>query len=65
MNTVKLAWESPKSRQFWTEPCASIIEHFGVPGERYTTTLTHDTMLLHFKDSKDAVICQLLISDYQ
>lgn len=65
MNTVEISWESPKSKQIWTVPCTVIIEHFGVPGEKYTTTLTSDTIFLHFKDSKDALVCRLLISDYQ
>jgi hypothetical protein len=65
MNTIDLAWKLPFSRQGWTEPCTLIIEHFGLPGDKYTTELTENNMKFHFKDNKDALMCRLLISEYQ
>lgn len=65
MNTVAVEWQSSKTNLLWTEACAQIMEQFGLPGHRYTTEVDRDFMKFHFKDSKDAFMCRLLISEYQ
>lgn len=48
---------------WWSEICAQIIEHFGLPGDRYTSHPTEDNMSFIFKNNKDALMCRLLISE--
>lgn len=65
MNIVEIKWQSSATKQMWTEPCAQIMEQFGLPGNRYTTEITNETMKFHFKTEHDALMCQLLISEYR
>lgn len=64
MNTVSVEWQSSRTNLLWTEACTQIMEQFGLPGHRYTTEVGRDFMKFHFKDSKDAFMCRLLISEY-
>ncbi len=59
MNIVEISWNK------WVTQCTLIIDHFGLPGSKYHTNLTHNTMKFHFKDDKDALMCRLLISEYR
>jgi hypothetical protein len=65
MNTIELAWMVPSTQKLWTDPCTLIMDLFGLPGERYTTTITHKSIQFHFNEDKDAFMCRLLISEYQ
>jgi len=47
----------------WNDTCASIIEHFGLPGDRYVTEVTADNMTFNFKTEQDAFMCKVLVSD--
>jgi hypothetical protein len=46
-----------------TETCARIIEHFGLPGNRYTTEVSADDMKFFFVNDKDAFMCRIMISE--
>lgn len=61
MNTVSVPWKNQSTIQ-WNEICADIVNHFGLPGDRYTTEVSVDEMLFFFKNEKDALMCTLLIS---
>ena len=65
MITVHVPW-SPKagSIPIWDEITISIIERFGLPGDKYTTELTVSYMNFLFKDEREGLMCQLLVSDY-
>jgi hypothetical protein len=65
MVTVHVPW-NPKlnSTILWNQVTASILEHFGLPGDKYTTEITEDHMNFVFKDEREALMCQLLVSDY-
>lgn len=64
MNEVLVRWQKKNSNSFyWNELCARIVDHFGLPGGRYTTAVTEDEMRFQFKDSKDALICKLMLSE--
>jgi len=65
MVTVHVPW-SPKasSISIWDEITISIIERFGLPGDKYTTELTDSYMNFLFKDEREGLVCQLLVSDY-
>jgi hypothetical protein len=64
MSPVNIPW-SPKANNIttWNEITASIIEHFGLPGDRYTTEVNIENMSFFFKDDRDALMCRLLVSD--
>jgi hypothetical protein len=65
MVTVHVPW-SPKAGSIpvWDEITISIIERFGLPGDKYTTEITEDYMNFLFKDEREGLMCQLLVSDY-
>ena len=62
MTKISVPWEN-QSNTWWNETCANIIEHFGLPGDRYTTEVCAEEMLFFFKNEKDALMCMLLISE--
>ena len=62
MVKISVPWEIQHNVR-WNETCADIIEHFGLPGNRYTTEISAKEMLFFFKNEKDALMCMLLISE--
>ena len=65
MVTVHVPW-NPKAGSIpvWDEITISIIERFGLPGDKYTTELTDSYMNFLFKAEREGLVCQLLVSDY-
>ena len=47
----------------WNESCALVISVFGLPGNRFISSLSDDFMTLIFKNKKDADLCRILLSD--
>lgn len=43
----------------WNECCATAIELFGLPGEKYTCRVTKSFMEFWFLDEKDAIMFEL------
>ena len=62
MNVINLTWNS-QTANWWNESCALIIEHFGLPGHRYTTEVSLDYMKFFFKSAEDKLMCAILLSD--
>jgi hypothetical protein len=62
MNEIRVTWKS-QNNHWWNETCAQIIEHFGLPGDRYTTEVAADEMKFLFKDEREALLCRIMISD--
>lgn len=62
MTEIKIPWEN-QNNNWWNETCAQIIEHFGLPGDRYTTEVSADEMKFFFKDDKEALLCKIMISE--
>jgi hypothetical protein len=62
MSEIRVPWES-QSNVWWNETCANIIEHFGLPGGKYTTEISADDMRFFFTDERDALMCRILISE--
>jgi hypothetical protein len=52
-----------QSTMWWNEICARIIEHFGLPGDKYTTEVSEDNMKFFFNDEREALLCKIMISD--
>lgn len=63
-NLVNIPW-NPKANTtlIWNDICASIIEQFGLPGDRYKTEVSTDGMKFFFKDQRDCFMCKILISE--
>ena len=62
MTRITVPWKN-QTNTWWNETCANILEHFGLPGDRYITEITADYMHFDFNDDKDALMCRILISD--
>jgi hypothetical protein len=56
---VRIPWKQGDSITIWDETCAWAIEHFGLPGDKYSTHPTEDYMDFIFKDERDAVHFEL------
>ncbi len=66
MITVHIPWDCPKTNRLilWNNICANIVEHFGLPGDKYTTEVTEDYMDFNFHNDHDGLMCKILVSDY-
>ena len=59
---ITVPWEN-QSNIWWNETCATIMEHFGLPGGKYVTEINTECMKFVFYDERDALLCQIMISD--
>ncbi len=59
---VNVPWES-QNNVWWNDICATVIEHFGLPGNKYITNTSTEHMKFTFFNDKDALMCRLLISE--
>lgn len=48
-----------KALNNWNEHCATAIEKFGLPGDKYSCRLTDNNMEFWFRDEKDALVFEL------
>ena len=62
MTRITVPWKN-QSNTWWNETCANILEHFGLPGDKYVTEITADHMHFDFTDDRDALMCRIMISD--
>jgi hypothetical protein len=62
IHLVSIPWQGQKS-YWWNEACASVVEVFGLPGERFTSHPKMDQMDFLFKSQKDADLCRILLSE--
>ncbi len=62
MIEILVPWEN-QPNIWWNETCADIVEHFGLPGDRYTTEINENEMKFFFKDERDALLCKIMISE--
>lgn len=58
---VRIPWNN-QSGAWWNETCADIMEVFGLPGNRYQSHPTPNYMDFHFKSTKDAQLCRIMVS---
>ena len=59
---VTVPWGG-QSNTWWNETCTKIVEHFGLPGGKYVTNVDENKMDFIFYDDRDALLCQIMISD--
>jgi len=62
MTEISVPWKGQSNIQ-WNETCVRVIEHFGLPGDRYTTEVSANAMKFFFKDEREAFICKIMISE--
>lgn len=60
---VSIKWTLGPGK-YWTDACATVIEVFGLPGNRFYYTPLEDRMTFTFKSKKDAELCQILLSEF-
>lgn len=63
VHVIRLPWLG-QSNTTWNEACASVMEVFGLPGDKYMSHATMDTMDFGFKSERDAVLCKILLSEH-
>ena len=61
MTEIRVDWMAGDTVSLWTEKCATIMETFGLPGDKYFTSVNEDYMLFSFVDPKDAMMAKLMI----
>lgn len=62
-NEVRVGWRTGQDGIWWNETCAVVLEVFGLPGDRFTSTPTADYMIFKFTNKKDADLCKILLSE--
>jgi len=48
---------------YWDDLCANAVELFGLPGDRYITDISEQSMTWSFRSDKDAVLFRLKFSE--
>lgn len=65
MTEVMIHWNPKKLNHVgWNELCASIVERFGLPGDRYVTEVCEHWMKFNFKNDQDGTMCKIFLSEY-
>ena len=47
----------------WNEICATVVEKFGLPGGKYTTEISNQYMIFHFREAEDFLIAKLTLGE--
>lgn len=61
-NVIRIDWNN-QHNEWWNETCISVIEVFGLPGDRFTYHPDADYMEFRFTKEKDAELCKILLSE--
>jgi len=59
---ITIEWNN-QHNSWWNETCASVLEVFGLPGQRFHYKPFQSHMTFTFKTRKDADLCRLLLSE--
>jgi len=63
LKTILVPWKKEQTGFWWNETCGMVVEHFGLPGDRYTSHPEADQMTFRFHNEQDAMMCKILLSD--
>lgn len=58
--TVHIPWQHGDNLSNWDQKCIFAMETFGLPGDKYITSLTEDYMDFIFVEEKDAIYFSLV-----
>lgn len=59
-----IPWRDPVNPlYYWDTLCASAIELFGLPGNRYITDISEKSMTWSFRNEQDALLFKLKFSE--
>jgi hypothetical protein len=61
--TIRIPWYN-QDNNWWNEICASVVEVFGLPGNRFTYHSRYEDMSFTFKNQKDYDLCRVLLSEH-
>ena len=61
MTEVRVDWQAGDDIPLWDKKCISVLERFGLPGDKYETEITADYMIFHFDDPEDALVAKLML----
>jgi hypothetical protein len=65
VHPVQLSWNiTIGTVRSWNEICADGMELFGLPGDRYITHATQDSLTWQFRDPHDALLFRLKFSEH-
>lgn len=65
MITVNIPWnEKTNTTPLWNDITATIVEKFGLPGDKYRTEVSTECMKFHFHNDHEGLMCKLLVSEY-
>jgi hypothetical protein len=56
---VRIPWQKGDTINNWDETCIWAMEHFGLPGDKFTTHATEDYMDFYFDNEHDAILFEL------
>ena len=59
---IIVQWNN-QHNEWWNETCASVLEVFGLPGQRFYYKPYEQYMTFTFKSKKDAALCKVLLSE--
>lgn len=59
---IRVDWHY-QGTNWWNETCASVLEVFGLPGNRFYYKPHFEYMTFTFKSKKDADLCRILLSE--
>jgi hypothetical protein len=62
LTDIIIKWDNQQGF-WWNETCAMILEHFGLPGDRYVSHPETDQMTFKFFNEQDALMAKILLSD--
>lgn len=64
MIEINIPWNESRIDSWWNLICADIVNHFGLPGDKYTTEVSENHMKFLFRDPKEALLCKIMISHH-
>ena len=59
---ICIPWNN-QHNEWWNETCISVVEVYGLPGDRWTYHPHEDYMEFCFKSKKDYQLCKIMLSE--
>lgn len=63
MFDVNIPWQN-QNNIYWNDLCAQVVEHFGLPGKRYSSHPEENWMTFTFNNEQDYLMCKMLLSEH-